>query len=260
MPTPVLLLHGVPADARLWTGVQAHLTDTPTLAPDLPGYGGGPDLQPPTVAAHVTWLLGWLDRHAPADPVHVVGQDYGGLLGARLAIHAPDRVRSLTLVSAPIGLGWAWAHLGALPGPHLLFYRAFGGGLWHHQGVRPDRRAAFAETFGHHRDDPTLPERMRAMARAMSLRELAQTPRLLRATGVPLLTLNGTADRFVSAGSAIFRAARHRRGPGRARTTLLAGGRHYLPFDRPRATAQALVRFFDDFDQPDAAAHRSTRR
>jgi len=200
------------------------------------------------VDAHVQWLESWLQHEHPDGPIHVVGQDYGGLLGARLAITRPEHVRSLTLISAPVGLGWAWARLGALPGPHLLFYKAFGGGLWHHQGVRPARREAFASIFGAHRQDPTLPDRMRAMAQGICLRQLARTPQELRCSGVPLLLLQGTADRFVSWQSAVFRAARHRRGGNFARTVLIAGGRHYLPFGRPKATALAIARFHQELD------------
>ena len=249
MSSPILLLHGVPADARLWDDLRTHLPPHhPVLAPSMPGYGGGPDLVPPTVDAHVAWLRTWLHQHPESGPFHVVGQDYGGLLGARLAIEDPTRVRSLTLISAPVGLGWTWARLGALPGPHLLFYRAFGGGLWHHQGVRPSRRQAFADTFGHHRADPTLPDRMREMARGLGLRQLARTPRQLRATGVPLHTVWGTADRFAPWPSALWMAARHRRGGHLARTTLIWGGRHYLPFGRPQATASAITRFIEGID------------
>lgn len=253
MPAPVLLLHGVPADAALWTDMARHLPHDRVLAPSLPGYGGGPGLQPPTVDAHTRWVARWLEEQAITGPVHVVGQDYGGLLGARLTIEHPHRVCSLTLISAPVGLGWAWPRIGALPGLHLLFYRAFGGGLWHHQGVRPHRRAAFAEAFGHHRADPTLPDRMRAMARGIGFRMLLRTPGELGRTGVPLLTLQGTSDRFVSWQSALYRAARHRKGGAPARTVLLRGGRHYLPFGLPQHTAEALARFHDTVEQTPGA-------
>lgn len=245
MPS-ILLLHGVPADGRLWDGVRPHLSSRhPAIhTPSLPGYGGGPDLAPPTVDAHVDWLAA---RH-PTEALHVVGQDYGGLLAARMAVRHPDRVRSVTLISAAVGLGWAWARLGALPGPHLLFYRTFGGGLWHHQGVARARRAAFAEAFGHHRNDPTLPARMRTMARALCFRQLARLPDALGKTRVPLLTLWGTSDRFSPWPAALWMAHRHRRHGGLARTVLIPGGRHYLPFDRPAQTARALDRFWDTVD------------
>ena len=252
MSDPVLLLHGVPADARLWDAFRAALPagHGVVLAPSLPGYGGGPDLSPPTLAAHRAWLRDWLDRHAPPGPLHVVGQDYGGLLGACLAVDQPERVRSLTLMSAPVGLAWSWAKLGALPGPHLLFYRAFGGGLWHHQGVCRARRADFAATFSDHRADPTLPDRMRAMATGLCLRTLARLPRALATTRVPLLTLWGTADRFAPWPAAAWMAHRHRRGGGPARTVLVWGGRHYLPFGRPTAAATAVVRFWAEVAGP----------
>ncbi len=244
--TAILLLHGVPADGRLWDDVRPHLSNRHTTvhAPDLPGYGADPDLSPPSVDAHVDWLLNRYDDGA----IHVVGQDYGGLLAARMAVRVPERVRSITLISAPVGLGWSWARLGALPGPHLLFYRSFAGGLWHHQGVCRARRPAFATAFAHHRADPTLSERMRTMARALCFRQLVRLPEQLCQTRIPLLTLWGTADRFTPWPAALWMAHRHRTGGGPAHTVLIPGGRHYLPFCHPAQTARALDRFWSTLE------------
>ena len=66
---PILLLHGIPADGRLWDDVRRHLSPRHTTihTPSLPGYGGGPDLVPPSVDAHVDWLL---DRY-PLSLIHI---------------------------------------------------------------------------------------------------------------------------------------------------------------------------------------------
>jgi pimeloyl-ACP methyl ester carboxylesterase len=45
-------------------------------------------------------LAGLLDELGVAEPVHLVGNSYGGLIAARMAVAAPERVASLVLVEA----------------------------------------------------------------------------------------------------------------------------------------------------------------
>lgn len=44
-------------------------------------------------------------KHLRWGPVHVVGHSLGGMIATRLAVLAPERVASLTLVCATAG-GW----------------------------------------------------------------------------------------------------------------------------------------------------------
>jgi len=242
-----VLVHGVPTHHALWDGVRTHLGGRTVHAPDLPGYGGAPALEDPGIEAHTDWLDRSIHSIDPSGnrPVHLVGQDYGGLLAASLAARVPSRrVLSVTLISAAVGLSWSWARVGALPGPHLLFYRAFGGRLFHHQGIAPHARARYQTTFGPSIDDPGLPDRMRWLASGLSLRLLARLPHRLAASGTPLLFIAGSADRFVPFPMALYMAHRHRRLGAPARTCIVPGGRHYLPFGRPLLTAQTLTRFW----------------
>lgn len=86
------------------------------------------------------------------------------------------------------------------------------------------------------------------MAQALCFRQLARLPGQLRGTKTPLLTLWGMSDRFAPWPAALWMAHRHRNDGGIARTVLIPGGRHYLPFGRPAATAGALDRFWDTID------------
>jgi pimeloyl-ACP methyl ester carboxylesterase len=104
---PVLLLHGFPQHATAWAGVASRLAARGyrCVAPDQRGYSAG--ARPATVRAYaadelVDDALAVLDAVAgPDGRAHVVGHDWGAMVGWRLAAHHPDRVRSLSAVSVP---------------------------------------------------------------------------------------------------------------------------------------------------------------
>jgi pimeloyl-ACP methyl ester carboxylesterase len=102
---PVLLLHGFPEGARCWSRLAVLLGDAGLrcIAPDQRGYSSG--ARPDGAEAYsldllVADALGMLDglgwRHA-----HVVGHDWGAMIGWVLAARHPERVRSLTAVAVP---------------------------------------------------------------------------------------------------------------------------------------------------------------
>ncbi len=101
---PVVLLHGFPERAASWAAVSARLHEhgLRTLAPDQRGYS--PRARPrfrtsyriPALVADIEALVDRVGR-----PVHVVGHDWGALVGWALAARRPDLVRSLTAVSVP---------------------------------------------------------------------------------------------------------------------------------------------------------------
>ncbi|NNG16070.1 MAG: alpha/beta fold hydrolase, partial [Gemmatimonadales bacterium] len=97
----VLLVHGSPGDSRSVRRVGRLLSaEFRVLAPDLPGLGGSnlwvPDY---SVLAHAGYLLQFLDS-LHVEQVHFVGFSLGGGVGLELSRLAPDRVRSLTLLSS----------------------------------------------------------------------------------------------------------------------------------------------------------------
>ncbi|MDA3934768.1 MAG: alpha/beta fold hydrolase [Gammaproteobacteria bacterium] len=102
---PVLLLHGLGADADHWCLMCASLSDDLQLIiPDLPGFGDSdmPRLQRQTPAAYAAWLVQLLDQ-MDIPRVHVVGNSMGGYIAAQLAHDYPDRIASLYLL-APGGI------------------------------------------------------------------------------------------------------------------------------------------------------------
>jgi pimeloyl-ACP methyl ester carboxylesterase len=154
---PVVLLHGFPQDSSAFdrTAPLLHAAGLRTLAPDQRGYS--PGARPRGRSAYrlrevVDDVLALLDA-AGLGSAHVVGHDWGGLVGWALGAWHPERVRTLTSLSVP--------HPAALG-------RAV---LNSDQGLRSAYVAAFQV--------PVLPERL-LLARDGDLLR-----RLLESSGVP---------------------------------------------------------------------------
>lgn len=97
---PVLLLHGEPTWSYLYRRMIPTLVDAGhrIIAPDLIGFGRSDkptDRSAYTYNGHVAWMHGFLDRLLEADPgigpLATFIQDWGGLIGLRLAAETPDR-------------------------------------------------------------------------------------------------------------------------------------------------------------------------
>ncbi|MEE9314872.1 MAG: alpha/beta fold hydrolase [Rhizobiaceae bacterium] len=107
---PVIFLHGFGGVADQWHGLQASLSFyAPTLAFDLPGHGKSldyPNAGPPKVAAKAV-----LEEMAARniEKAHIVGHSMGGAIASLLALFAPEKIASLTLL-APGGYGEEFNH------------------------------------------------------------------------------------------------------------------------------------------------------
>ena len=103
----VLLLHGEPSWSFLYRHVMHVLADAGlhTVAPDLVGFGRSdkPAKQADhSYARHVEWVRAVAFDVLDLQDVTLVGQDWGGLIGLRLAAENPDRFSRL--VAANTGL------------------------------------------------------------------------------------------------------------------------------------------------------------
>jgi len=103
---PVVLAHAGVTDSRIWDETVPALVDAGyrVIRYDAPGYGRSP--VPTSPYSLVDVALEVLDAAAVRD-VHWVGLSMGGATGADLAIAAPARVRTLSLV-APGLSGYDW--------------------------------------------------------------------------------------------------------------------------------------------------------
>lgn len=88
-----LLLHGTPLTPAVWDDVAAHLRPSgPVLCPEITPPGGVQDAQHDLAARLV------LEVDGLPGPVHVVGHSFGGQVALDLALLAPQRVRTLTVI------------------------------------------------------------------------------------------------------------------------------------------------------------------
>lgn len=101
----VLLLHGFPQSAGEWAAQLRALAAAGfrAVAPDQRGYS--PGARPEGVDAYriellVDDVLG-MATDLGAERFHLVGHDWGAIVAWHLAAAAPERLRSLTIVSVP---------------------------------------------------------------------------------------------------------------------------------------------------------------
>ncbi|RMC37549.1 alpha/beta fold hydrolase [Paracoccus alkanivorans] len=100
--TPVLLLHGGMMNTELaWADLIPALSqDRPVIGIDQQGHGHTADHEGPvTLETMRADTIGVLDA-LQVDKAHVIGFSLGGMLGLELAVNAPERVASLTAISA----------------------------------------------------------------------------------------------------------------------------------------------------------------
>lgn len=103
----VLLLHGEPSWSFLYRHVIKVLLDAGmrVVAPDLVGFGRSDkpaDIADHTYARHIEWTRSLVFGVLGLREVTLVGQDWGGLIGLRLATAEPDRFARI--VAANTGL------------------------------------------------------------------------------------------------------------------------------------------------------------
>lgn len=95
---PVLAVHGVSSQRRLWNWLRAQAPDLTLIAPDLRGRGDSVDVTgPSSIARHADDMLAVLDA-VGVESAHVIGMSMGGFVAVDLAARHPQRVKSLVLV------------------------------------------------------------------------------------------------------------------------------------------------------------------
>lgn len=235
---PLVLVHGlVVANMTSW-----YLTAAPRLAAhrrvvayDLRGHGRsepastGYDLA--TMAGDLSDLL---DAIEIEEPVDLGGHSFGGAVPIRLALDAPERVRRLVVVDAPVppfdpedlrafGSMDPEEAIRTLPDPADV-----AAGLdWKHMLGERQRRLR-RDRFARFRDETTVLEDLRG--------EPALPAEALRGLAVPTLLLYGADSPFLGVGESLAATLPD------ARLVVLDGG-HLLPIQKPNETARAIESF-----------------
>jgi 3-oxoadipate enol-lactonase len=102
---PLLLLHGIGADGRMFAPVAERLTDTVrAIVWNLPGYGGRPLDRSLTFPGLAALLAADLDALG-IDRAIVLGHSIGGMVAQELAAAYPERVRALVLSATTPAFG-----------------------------------------------------------------------------------------------------------------------------------------------------------
>lgn len=95
---PVLAIHGVSSNARLWNWLHAAAPEFTLIRPDLRGRAASFEVPGPSSSAqHADDVVAVLDAFGLTQ-VTVCGMSMGGFVAVELAVRHPDRVRDLVLV------------------------------------------------------------------------------------------------------------------------------------------------------------------
>lgn len=253
---PILMLHGEPTWSFLYRKMIPVLVDAGfrCLAPDLIGFGRSDKPGDPadyTYARHVGWLTRWTEALELGD-LTLVCQDWGSLLGLRLAAENPDRFAALVVANGflptgdrgvpavfkvwqtfarfspwfPIGRVVQWGSATRLPRSVVDAYDAPFPTRAHQAGAR-----AFPRLVPTRPDDPAAPANRAAWE-------------VLEAWTKPVLTAFGSRD-------PIFRGADRvlqKKIPG-ARDqphTTIRGAGHFIQEDRGAELAGVIAQFVDE--------------
>jgi 2-succinyl-6-hydroxy-2,4-cyclohexadiene-1-carboxylate synthase len=235
-PQPLVLLHGFGGTHHSWDATVACLDRQRyrPLAPDLPGHGAGGDMRPLTLDACARHVL----ELAPPR-FALAGYSMGGRVALHVALSAPQRVRSLALISTTAGIEDAderarrrvaddavadqFDHV-----PYAVMMAR-----WRSQPlfVGEPPHAAQAAQLDQRRNDP---HNIAQSLRDAGTGTMAPLWDRLGELTMPTLVLAGERDtKFVALGSRLAEALPH------TRFQILPGG-HALMHESPRALARAL--------------------
>lgn len=247
---PVVLVHGFPADGRVFEGqlraTAARRLPARVLAVDLPGFGRTPAPEPPlevlSIDSLVDALADFLDKQGLERPV-LGGLAIGGYLAIEFAAGFPERVAGLVLIGtkpapdAPANgpRREAVARLALDHGARAVAEELTDEPFAPATGPAP--RARFRRMIGD--ADPTA---IAALVRGLHRRP-DPVPSLERiaAAGIPALVIAGADDPFTKPADARRLAEML---PGASYVEIPRAG-HLPPLEHPAAVTSALRDFLD---------------
>ena len=247
--TPVLLLHGFPDTHEVWRHQLPALAAAGyrVIAPDLRGYG---DSDAPLQVADyalghllgdVIGLLDALDIH---EPVHLVGHDWGAVLGWQLAIHHPLRFASYAALSVGHPYEYRSDSQQLLRAWYLLL---FSSGRFAEWLLRQRDWQLFRALVGRHPETPawiaslSRPGRLRAALNWYRANVIGARAPAADTTPLPVLGLWSDGDRALT--ETQMRQSQRRVG-GAWRYERIEGASHWLQLDQPETLNRLLLEWF----------------
>jgi len=251
---PVLMLHGEPSWSFLYRKLIPVLVAAGhrVVCPDLVGFGRSdkPTLREDhTYARHVEWMRTLAFDVLNLERVTLVGQDWGGLIGLRLAAEHPDRFARIVVANTGLPTGdipmpeiW-WRFRESIQGsPTIDVGRFVQGGCA--RAMTDDVRAAYDAPFP---EDaycagprampglvPTAPDDPASAANRAAWAALCESP-------TPMLVAFSDKDPITGAMAAIFRS-QMRGAQGRQHPVIENAG-HFLQEDAGEELAHHVVEF-----------------
>lgn len=231
----LLLLQGSPGSGRDFDGIAPGLVARGyrAIAPDLPGFGASShDIADYSLRSHAAYCRDLLDELGVAR-VDVVAFSMGGGVALYLSELAPERIRSLTLLSA-IGVQEL-----ELLGVYHLNHAIHG-----------------AQLFGFALADHLIPHfglvRLEGLGKSYgrNFYDSDQRPLrgLLRAYGGPMLILHGRSDMMVPYEAAL----EHRRLVPQSELVSFDAN-HFMPYSEPQLLVGPIADFLDRVGRGEAA-------
>jgi haloalkane dehalogenase len=254
---PILLMHGEPSWSYLYRKFVPDLVARGhrVIAPDLIGFGKSDKpaaREDYTYERHVAWMSDWLIQ-LDLMGITLFCQDWGGLIGLRLAAAFPDRFARLVVSNTglPVGTGSsagfdAW----------LAFSQnvpLFPTGVIVNGGTTRDLSGAEIAAYDAPFPDESYKEGARQFPKLVpvtpehaSVAENRAAWAVLETFDRPVLTAFGDKDAVTAGGEKIFieRIPGARGQPHR----IIAGGGHFIQEDAP----EELCGLIDDFIRADA--------
>lgn len=233
-PPPVVLLHGLGTDRRIWLyQVPVLCARVPTILVDLRGHGRSSAPEGEWTIADMARDVVRLLRHLGAERAHLVGQAMGGMVAQQFALDYPYATASLVLAGTVCAL------------PPEAARESLGFIETHSMSEVAQTRvtAAFSDAA-----DPVM--RLH-MIEAVGLNAKPVYERAARAVfgfsicsrleeiQVPTLVIAGAGDRTVPLAAIEALAARIRG----ARLVRIAGAAHISNMERPQEFNRAVLEF-----------------
>lgn len=251
---PVLMLHGEPTWSFLYRKMIPVLVAAGhrVICPDLVGFGRSDKptrLEDHTYARHVEWLRALAFDVLDLQRVTLVAQDWGGLLGLRLAAEHPERFGHIVVANTGLPTGdfnmpeiW-WRFREAIQNAPSVDVGAFveSGCL---QPISPAARAAYNAPF----PDDTYCVAPRAMPGLLPTTpdDPASEPNrrawaALSASPTPMLVAFSDGDPITGAMAPIFRG--NMRGAQGLEHPTIHGAGHFIQEDGGEELARHIVDF-----------------